>query len=347
MSLEGPLDQTFGVEIECVAKVLLQEITGEALLSHRDRPSRRVIREAVTSRIYQALDMANIPVNDPRTGDATYERWTLDRDESISETDEDERNPNYVYVAMEIKSRILRPDAHGFEEARKVLHLVKGQFKLFTNLSCGLHIHCGNGGKCFPFITVRKLSQLVTALQPIIESLHSSARLDAFHCWANPPSSSDQLCQTNNPFGRLAVIAACQSDFALRNVFNNGEERSWAYNLQNLDFRNGLCWVKQTIEFRQHEGTVDEDEIVAWAEFVNGLVSFSHNISSAQLTQFLCTFSTDEAFNVLHLMQAIGKAHLVDHYRNKVQVRERPDVEIHKTKVHFLNKDWIRMVHGQ
>lgn len=37
-----------------------------------------------------------------------------------------------------------------------------------------------------------------------------------------------------------------------------------AYNIQGLVFMEGGCFSKPTIEFRQHQGTLDADSAVAW-----------------------------------------------------------------------------------
>ena len=42
---------------------------------------------------------------------------------------------------------------------------------------------------------------------------------------------------------------------------------------------------RPVIEFRQHEGTLDADEIIAWVQFVGALVSLAHNIDIQNLAR--------------------------------------------------------------
>ena len=340
MSLESPLDQTFGVEIECIVEGSLKQFAKESLPLTDDEQWRFFSGE-----MYQALVAADIRVYNPQNveGPAQYDTWFMAIDSSIVLDHGFEMKTGYGYQQLEIRSPILRPDRSGFSEVRKVLQAMQSRFTLLTNTSCGLHIHSGNNGKLFPFPTLKRFVQLVTGFESILHTLHTDDRLDV--SWANPPSKSFTLLESDNPFTRLMILNACNNQQALWEVFQEPYERNWAYNLQNIDLSKDRSLAnKQTIEFRQHEGTVDAEEIVAWAKFCNAMVQFAHNISSAQLIELLCRYSTDENFGILELMRIMNKKKLADHFSRRLHSRKRPDIDIAKVE-NNVHQEWTGHIH--
>lgn len=59
------------------------------------------------------------------------------------------------------------------------------------------------------------------------------------------------------------------------------------------------------IEFRQHEGTLNADEIVRWVRFVGALVSLAHNIDIQNLAR-LAHLSDAEPVNFTELCAAMS-----------------------------------------
>lgn len=62
----------------------------------------------------------------------------------------------------------------------------------------------------------------------------------------------------------------------------------------NPDFRHyykynfmTLLSETPTIEFRQHEGTINAEEIIRWVKFVSGLVDLAHNIDIQNLARLV------------------------------------------------------------
>ena len=326
MSLESPLSQTFGVEIECIAKCspLQVELAKMAVPPQRFQQARRGIVNA----IYSLFMAAQIPINNPLEtyGVSNYLKWSIWEDASIREGEEDLGwVGTYQYFGLEIISRVLQPDAEGLQEVFNVLDILSTQFNLITNRSTGLHVHVGNGTEGFPLPTLKKLAQLVTGFEHIIHSLHPDYRLEEREVsrFCEPPSESRYL-QSQNPFEKMLCIEEVDSLEEFLEVMNPGMSRAFAYNFQNLD-----PWEEsgsKTIEFRQHAGTVNAAEIIAWIEFMTGLVSFSHEVSSVQHIAICMARVTDDKFSILDLMKLIGKKHLVEYYRDRFHMRQRPDI---------------------
>ena len=333
MSLESPISQTFGVEIECVAKCLpLQVESARRAVS----PQRfHEARKGIVNQIYNLFTAAQIPVNNPLKmyGVSNYLKWSIWEDPSIREEEEGLGwVGSYHYFGLEIISRILQPNAEGLQEVVSVLGILRTQFNLITNRSTGLHVHVGNGTKGFPLPTLKNLAQLVTGFEHIIHSLHPDCRLEEREAarLCRPPSESKYL-QSQNPFEKMLCIEEVDDLEAFLEVMNPGMSRAFAYNFQNLD-----PWEEsgsKTIEFRQHMGTVDAAQITAWIEFVTGLVNFSHEVSSAQHIAICMTRVTDDKFSILDLLKLIGKKHLVEYYWDKLYMRQRPDIRVNWTEM--------------
>ena len=311
MWLDGPLQNpTFGVEMEFIIRhIPHQTAHGELYQVH------------IHEQLRQHLKEAGVAVNS-QFGPPTYSAWIVDSDASIRpyEEEDDDIHSKIACTGVELISRVLPVNRAGFEEIRSVVGLVRAKFDVKVNQSTGLHVHVGNGTDGFNNQCIQNLAQLVTVFQHQIDSIHPDSRINAF--WAMPPSDSDALHVWEGPFAAAEVLQ--ENERETIELMNPHQERSMAYNFTNLVDD----WRKRTIEFRQHQGSVNAGQIVAWAEFVTALVSYCHSISPQRFLKLILRFGTDKNFSVLHLMQIIGKPHLVEYYRDKLVSRERPRIAL-------------------
>lgn len=311
MSFEGPLrTPTFGVELEFV-------IRHPPIING----FRELYKPCIRQQLRNHLKEGGIKVNMYHT---LYSAWTVDDDSSIRPyEDEDDMHNGLEHTSVELISRILPVSQEGFHEIRRVIDLVRGKFDVKVNKSTGLHVHVGNGSEGFNDRCIQNLAQLVTVFEYQIDSIHPDWRIDCN--WAMAPSSNPAL-SLSNPF---QAAEALQEDEGQAVYLMNGNwGRNAAYNFTNLVDPAGL---KKTIEFRQHTGSMDVQQVLAWAEFVTGLVSYCHLIPPERYTQLILRFGTDKGFNVLMLMQIIGKPHLIDYYRDKLVTRKRRKIPVEKS----------------
>ncbi|MCJ1364347.1 hypothetical protein MMC16_003457 [Acarospora aff. strigata] len=302
MQPNEPLQQTFGVELEFVVGILPE--------GHLDR------RTAVEEPLEKLLVAGGFAVNDPESG--SYEKWTIAGDSSIKawENEDDDPNPQMGYLGVELKSRILPVNHSSFQEVRQIVDIVTKNFKIMENRSTGLHIHVGNGNRGYSVRCLQNLAEIVTIFEHQIHSLHPEDRLSSF--WCAPPSKIFDCRE--DPFHAVAQIERIGSLMRFIDHMNQDSFRFVAYNFLNLrNVRN-----TQTIEFRQHRGTMDADEIIAWAEFTTGIVEYCHGVPPDRFMRLLLTFGADSEFSLLDLLQVIGKAHLISYYKRRLFDRERP-----------------------
>ncbi|MCJ1255591.1 hypothetical protein MMC24_003408 [Lignoscripta atroalba] len=351
MSLEGPLDLTFGAELEFLLEYRPDLITDD-MRAGTGWPDRTqwVIETAIQQQLCRALEAANIQVEGPRSlmdEDRNVQRWFV-LDEGLEPPDEEERSPGCEYIGMEVNSRVLSATEENLsaslQEMRTALAVIKTfGYKVFATEGTGLHFHVGNRSKGFSLTTLKKISLVVYGFEHQIESIHPDRRLPlpsiehtSQYCKSPSLSLYDKLNTNSGPIANLLAINECKTIPELIDLMQFSHHKYSAYNFLNLDARNleilgpdgeviqsGYKSIFFTLEFRQHKGTLDEDEICNWAEFVTGLVNWCHNVRLDVLLPLLVSNCTDSNFTVLDLMKFMGKEHLVDFYKDRLFHRER------------------------
>lgn len=303
---DGPLQQTFGVEFEFVVKIPRPQNVDFYFTQ------RTAVQEPMARRLMEG----GFAVNEIGTH-GSYEKWTIERDVSIKPEDCEDDDPKLVYFGVELKSRILPVNRSSLDEIFQVVDIVNLNFQTAVNLTTGLHVHVGNGNRGFPLRCLKKLALLVTLFEHQIHSVHPDDRTDNFFC--DPPSGNLRL--QGDPFRVLMQIEGAKDLESFIELMNPDEHRYTAYNFLNLHPLGGT----RTVEFRQHKGTMDISDILAWIELTTGIVSYCHSIPSDQLMTLILTFGVDHSFSVLDLLRVIGKTHLISHYRKGLVDRRRPD----------------------
>ncbi|MCJ1469795.1 hypothetical protein MMC07_008437 [Pseudocyphellaria aurata] len=175
--------------------------------------------------------------------------------------------------AIELKSPALEYSPFGLKQVTEVVELLGFEFDLFVNQSCGLHVHVGNETRGFSMETLKTFASLITVFEKQLNSLHPPDRLQ--NQYAKPLRSA--FLKDALPRDKLLIIDDLEdmTDLIWRfhPVRDDGHrDKYMAFNFWNL--RKDQAF--QTIEFRQHRGTVDPNEIANWVRVVCSLVRMSH-----------------------------------------------------------------------
>lgn len=343
--MSQPLNLTFGVELEFIA-VFTRGAFNDML------PGLVPVEEEIECghitaghALQHCLNAANVPATgweDLGTvplNTESYQSWSIAEDAlHLSDEEMDLLPEEYNCEAIEISSRIFRFLQDDWRSELRtvigVLEYMKTQFgcNFYTNESTGLHVHVGNGRERLPFETVKRMFQLATAHERAFDTLHASNRvmapvewetanisllyapLSTFHQHADKRSDTPQ-----NVFGWLARIERMQSfkDFACfcdgKFECNYTSGHSCAVNFENLYSEMGDD-EKQTVEFRQHVGTLDYADIVAWVALLATFVDFCHRAPDTHVI-YLAQQATNVDFKAPDFMQAIGcDDDLIQHY---------------------------------
>lgn len=339
---------TFGVEIELVLGFLapndqdphpLDPRAGYGVLSEladgaKDRRNYwSVTPEYITSEAYRDLTItlqhADIPVYVQGSSSDESEElkcWCMEDDPSIQRPTGSDSD-NYTWVRVEIKSPALYVTTEAFEQVAAVCELLSSNYRVCTHqeTSAGLHVHVGQENNGFHIEALRNLLSTIWIFQGQLETVHPDHRLSTR--WA-PSLRTDSVLakkivddglakeqvlellsqagdESSDP-SKLINIAADREQ--LLKLFLPRGARRLAYNinglLQIVDGKDG----RSTIEFRQHESTIDIQRVINWLKVCVGLVEFAYAVDFRVLGLFLEAHlgDTTEEFNIVHVLKAVG-----------------------------------------
>ncbi|MCJ1368989.1 hypothetical protein MMC20_000196 [Loxospora ochrophaea] len=309
MSPQPALSISIGIELEFIVSVTDDTFTKEVLeQSEWDEAT------AVESAIRTAFCKHRILVNKGYYG---FDAWTVKTDVSVKPSDKDLLSFDYRYYPIEVTSRILLPDEEGFREIREAVGIICGCFDhVYTNETTGFHVHLGNGQTSYPPQTVKNFSMFVTAFEEQIQSLHPSNRLNNTYCQAI--SDGYILRNLDSVQARVRYIEKCQTPRELVMAMNPDLDRHFAYNFQNIAPWNPPDQFKQTIECRQHAGTLDIEEIVNWTKLLVGVVRFAHGIDSPSFMRMVLRNSANRKFDILKLIGLIGLPDVRNYFKTQL-----------------------------
>lgn len=321
-----PFSLTFGIEIEFVVAYSSAHIANPGLLEHG---------WFVRSQIVQALREVGLSTND--AGAATnYENWTVGTDGSINVEPEDPRSPQwngFEFIPVELRSPIFYWDenALAFQHLETALRALREKFHTFTNRSCGLHVHVGNRFLGFPRKTLKNFAYLVTLYEQQLASLHPYHRVNNVHC--RGPGSN---FEGQTPIDKILTIGSRKSTRSIINLMcsnTDGDRRGFAYNMAGLLTDD----EPPTIEFRQHEATMDFFSITAWVCLTCGLVDACHTTSGRNMACLLSRGTGENAYSVLNLLKALGLEPIVEYYSLK-PIYEHPQLI---GKLRYEGEAWV------
>ncbi|PVH68781.1 hypothetical protein DL98DRAFT_629026 [Cadophora sp. DSE1049] len=291
--------------------------------------------------------------------------WAVIGDTSLCHPphgDRDADTEGYAWCGVEIKTPALPFTTESLQAVRDVCTLVQKHFKILVNTSCGLHVHVGHGKSGFSTYNIAKIMAFIYTFEPQISTLHPIHRYTHEH-----GKTMRDTCNYTQQFQRtygerpstLMTITKIltltrHEDKALRTelahlVTTKGNGKNGSYNFNGITFLQ-LDFPKPTIEFRQHEGTMDGERITQWIKLVVGMVSFIENEEfgtfvdllmiatdkekwkklgdgqDAQKEAEMGPIPADGALTIIDLLRHIGLNEQADYYHDKVWKHHIPMV---------------------
>lgn len=314
---------TFGVELEfAVATIPLHGVDPHP---HDCRQviglgsgSERLRYDNMKSHIVQTLHRANIFAEAGTISTTTINKhaWLIKTDSTIRSPDD---GGKYQWYAIEICSPPFYYSLQALHEVGLVCQVLKDTYRISVNQSCGTHVHVGNANKGFQFETIRRLMATVFTFEEQFESIHPKHRRENVKMCPSLRRSSE-LRRNNMEGNNLDLDAALNdliimdADFAqLEDLLAPGSSSQQggsrgAYFVGDVagQFELGGPGNKRTIEFRQHKGTLDFEELELWIKFCVQLVMFADEVPSRTLFPFLRKHISD-GVNKFPLEQVLGK----------------------------------------
>ncbi len=320
-----PLNLTFGVELECI--MFFNPAIFEPALKPADgifwpQKLSRMSRESKLSMLFRKhvgdfLMRKGFPTYDV-TSQGGAQKWTISNDTSIEIKNSPRATDGWLECEIEIKSPALRFCPKALRRVEKVVQLITEKFETSVNTSCGMHVHVGNRKKGFPLQTLKNLCMLTAMFEHQLNSLHPAHRIGNPH--AKGPSA---VFGAQNPWDILQSIQSCESKDRLVLLYAKDKDhpdKCFAYNLCPM-----ISKTPKTIEFRQHEGTLEWPKIMNWIQVVGGIVNEMHRIDAFRLAQLISTCAFDPKFTITDLLPRLKLDDLVPCYEGSLYMNERPE----------------------
>lgn len=216
----------------------------------------------------------------------------------------------YQWVPMEVVSPVFFAVEESFEKVAFVCDLLTKRFRTNVNSSCGLHVHVGDGERGFRLEQLKTLMAALWCFEPQIQRLHPPERTKetAFYCRPLRPKGRIPGRKTLTGLEACAKIFGYEREEELIGWLNGGG--SHAYKLENLIMR-GSAGSKRTVEFRQHEGTLDPQRVVSWAKFCVRMLTWAGEVDASEVQKFLINELTkqqnrEEGMDLLDFMVLLG-----------------------------------------
>ncbi|KAK4896393.1 hypothetical protein LTR27_005605 [Elasticomyces elasticus] len=279
---------------------------------------------------------------------APYTRWSIETDcLSLSPAEEALLPEGFEMESIELASRIFDfRSSDWLDEIRTLLEVLarlelQTGCRFITNASTGLHVHVGNGANSkVPLHTAKNVLMLLMAFERCFDEIHTANRIGFPEaCDLNFSRAPLSFFHTHNDstadatlFDWLANIAQKSTHHSLGSLFylpgGNAvftgivEKRTYGHNssvnIENLfedeEMQRYEGQLTGTIEFRQHTGTLDLLDIVAWVSLTVRLVDYSAEVSDTDMLT-LCARGVDLSFGLKDVLTAIGcHADLLTHY---------------------------------
>lgn len=315
-----PLSLTFGVELEFILRYDPNDYrSGHGGSDGWSFPPEEAVREHVTSILIESGYLVYGEEARISESGSYFEKWDLGADTSIhiselSPPPED----RFGYSAIELRSPALPYSTASLLQVKEVFSLLFSTFDILVNKSCGLHVHVGNEEKGFPLQTLKNFCILTTTFERELESLHPPSRIN--NSYTLP---SGALFAGVSPWDVEKIIKSTlnEDDLIFRVQDNN---KGSAYNLLNLTS------YKKTIEFRQHEATVNVGDILNWVEVACNLVMKAHefamedfsDVDQNDLRRYHVDDCLDDTYNIpnrsiLDVLANLGLAELAEYYSGR------------------------------
>ncbi|TKA22744.1 hypothetical protein B0A50_08403 [Salinomyces thailandicus] len=282
-----------------------------------------------------------------------YQYWKVHTDDTVGLTSEEKKEvpAKHRTDAMEISSRKLSLTGDNWQaELQKVLDTLQeiedGGARNITNKNSALHIHVGDSTATIPLRTAKNVCQIITAFTSIFDSMAIATTADRVQTTPEAPHDAVPTYnvspgwyhrhtpripsdRTGNVFDWLKTIEDFTMPSEFENVYDIPDPRfpanvrpivtghNGSYNFENLSKPpkgDRTSPLTGTIEFRQHEGTLDFTAIRHWIVFTTSLVSFCHDADDKTMMELLC-HSVDPAYRLADLLPRLCKdASVVSYY---------------------------------
>ncbi|KAH9908944.1 putative amidoligase enzyme-domain-containing protein [Xylariomycetidae sp. FL2044] len=157
-----------------------------------DEQDEDMVAVAVCEHIRATLRVNDIDVGDPVASFAHLasaqeagvprrlhgkDKWEVATDSTVERTEPD----GYQWSGIEVRSPASWNREESYELVWYVINLLKKQYRIRVNPTCGFHVHVGHGDDNFSAATMKRLGAFLWAADPVLSRLHAPYRRVAAH----------------------------------------------------------------------------------------------------------------------------------------------------------------------
>lgn len=303
-----PFVLTFGIELEFIIRYNPEDYDLERLAAKgKSWPIEYGL--PISRQMIQVLNENGFSTNDSKITD--FSKWTVTTDSTVFPYDLSEN-----WYAIELKTPVLVCSALSLNQVETVVNLLVSKFQLYTNGTCGLHVHVGNENRGFDLDTLKNFCSLITAFEHQLNSLHSPDRLK--YPFLKPMKMGFNL--SASPRKKLSIINDLETLHDLIILFHRREDdaddydRNFAFNFLNLsNLHQNVDEPLRTIEFRQHRGTLDPNLITNWITMAYKLIDVSYN-GRAGLRDLIEKHIDNTKYTAMDLFNDLNLSELAEFY---------------------------------
>ena len=201
--------------------------------------------------IEEELKAAGIETRNEIYNHTTKNYWKIVRDGSL------QGENAFELVSLKLKGK------SGLRQLKTVCLILKG-LETKVNKSCGLHIHFD--ATEFDLKTWKRLYKNYAKLELHIDSIMAPSRRGSLNQYCR----SLRVRNFERKIDEVSNLDRMES--GLRKLESNITNGNRYYKLNSQSY-----WIHKSVEFRQHQGTVDFNKIQNWIFFLARLIEFSKN----------------------------------------------------------------------
>ncbi|CZS96714.1 uncharacterized protein RCO7_02571 [Rhynchosporium graminicola] len=352
---------TFGVELEMMVALVRDEVEGQRKpnpsetrivvfpstnepedLSNNTRKSKQQFpalfyANRVHAEFRRIIDEAGFPV---ASSGSDISAWAVVSDTSLRHPavrDPDIDLEGYDWIGIEVKTPALPFTPESLQAVRDVCSLIKTHFKALTNATTGFMFTSGMA------ISGSTSMTLLRSWRSSISSRLSSLHFTHTIVGVIPMAGAFAVLVTS-----VLNSSKCMLRYKLADIVHttfNGKNGNYNFNgIKDV----GLKAERPTIEFRQHDGTMDSERIVQWVQLLVGTLKYIENEDYSAYVRFLSTIAdqekwektgdgkdgereaekgptlADDEFPIIDLLHYIGLSEQAAYFNDKVYKHDIP-----------------------
>ncbi|TAQ86869.1 hypothetical protein B7494_g4839 [Chlorociboria aeruginascens] len=317
--------KTFGVEIEFMLATLEDHV--EDLHPEEGRTVRGLGGRwtGLYDHIATTLKAAGIPTIIDKGDKGSYS-WTVTDDVSLFTS----YTFGYKWISVEIISPPYYFEHAALDKVAQVVSVLKSTYRIVCDESCGVHIHIGDGLRGLEDDTLRLLFAMLWTFEPQLDTLHPAERV-GIDAYSGSLRSTSWLGYDQINLGRVdpkqgleEILKATTNAEIVRLMEHKYRASGYVdrvvYNISNMKKPYLQEFVKRTIEFRQHESTLDPIRITNWITVCHGLVEFCDTIETSRIEKFLRQHidESPEEYSIIQMLNDIGLSPQADFYASRL-----------------------------